>query len=170
MDTPPWPWRIGNVEVKASLVSHRRSTLGYRLSENGTSVCYLPDHEPALGENLSTAKADWISGTALACDASLLIHDCRYTEAEYRAPRLGHSSLPDTLSFARRCEADQVLLFHHDPAHDDARLVALQAEAAGRWTALCGEEPVEMAPEGQLIDVSAASDVTPSGAESSKAE
>jgi glyoxylase-like metal-dependent hydrolase (beta-lactamase superfamily II) len=27
--------------------SHRGPTLGYRLTENATSLCYLPDHEPA---------------------------------------------------------------------------------------------------------------------------
>ena len=30
-----------------SPISHRGPTLGYRLTENATSLCYLPDHEPA---------------------------------------------------------------------------------------------------------------------------
>jgi phosphoribosyl 1,2-cyclic phosphodiesterase len=153
-DAPPSPWRIGNVEVKAALVAHRGPTLGYRLAENGASVCYLPDHEPALGENLSTAKANWISGHALARDASLLIHDCQSAEDEYRAHRgWGHSGLPDAITFARRCDPHRLLLFHHDPAHDDSRLAALQAEAVGRWATLGGERPVEMARERQLIEL-----------------
>ena len=96
--SPSAPWRIGDVEVKASLVSHRGPTLGYRLSEDGASLCYLPDHEPALGQDLSTAAGSWISGHGLARDASLLIHDCQYAEGEYPAHRgWGHSSLPDAL-------------------------------------------------------------------------
>jgi phosphoribosyl 1,2-cyclic phosphodiesterase len=102
-DVPPEPWRIGAVELRAELVSHRGATLGYRLSENGTSLCYLPDHEPALGEDLATAPADWISGHELARGASLLIHDGQYTEREYHAHRgWGHSSVPDALAFAHR--------------------------------------------------------------------
>jgi phosphoribosyl 1,2-cyclic phosphodiesterase len=64
-DAPSSPWRIGDVELKASLVSHRGPTLGYRLSEGDASVCYLPDHEPVLGQDLSTAKGAWISGMHL---------------------------------------------------------------------------------------------------------
>jgi phosphoribosyl 1,2-cyclic phosphodiesterase len=86
-DAPSSPWRIGDVELKASLVSHRGPTLGYRLSEGGASVCYLPDHEPGLGQDLSTATGAWISGHGLARGASLLIHDCQYAEAEYRTHR-----------------------------------------------------------------------------------
>jgi phosphoribosyl 1,2-cyclic phosphodiesterase len=161
-DIPPGPWRIGDIEVRTSLVSHRGPTLGYRLTEDCTSLCYLPDHEPGLGlglglgQDLSTLKSTWISGHALARDASLLIHDCQYTEAEYRACRgWGHSSLPDTLSFARRCAPRHLLLFHHDPWHDDARLEALGEEAVGRWTELGGEGPVEMAREGSVIEFAA---------------
>jgi hypothetical protein len=89
-DVPSEPWRIGAVELSAALVSHRGPTLGYRLSENGTSLCYLPDHEPALGQDLASAPAAWISGHGLARGASLLIHDGQYSRDEYaRAPRLG---------------------------------------------------------------------------------
>ena len=92
-DAPSTPWHIGDIELKASLVAHRGPTLGYRLSEGGASLCYLPDHEPGLGQDLSRSEAAWISGHDLARDTSLLIHDCQYTEAEYRAHRgWGHSS------------------------------------------------------------------------------
>ena len=108
-------WRCG-----PALVSHRGPTLGYRLTEDGTSLCYLPDHEPALGQDLTSSQTRWISGHALARGASLLIHDGQYTEDEYPAHRgWGHSSLPDALYFARRCEVERLLLFHHDPWHDD---------------------------------------------------
>jgi phosphoribosyl 1,2-cyclic phosphodiesterase len=155
-DVPSTPWRIGEVELEANLVAHRGPTLGYRLSEAGASLCYLPDHEPGLGEDLSSASTSWISGHGLARDTSLLIHDCQYTEAEYRTHRgWGHSSLPDTLAFARRCEPRALLLFHHDPGHNDARLEALSAEALGCWAELGGEGGVEMAREGRMIDLAA---------------
>jgi phosphoribosyl 1,2-cyclic phosphodiesterase len=131
-EVPSESWRIGDVQVEASLVAHRGTTLGYRLSENGTSLCYLPDHEPALGQYLASSQTAWISGHALARGASVLLHDGQYTEREYPAHRgWGHSSLPDALSFARRCEARRVLLVHHDPAHDDDFLDIHGRDASG---------------------------------------
>jgi phosphoribosyl 1,2-cyclic phosphodiesterase len=153
-DAPQTPWRIGDFEIKASLVAHRGPTLGYRLSEDGASLCYLPDHEPGLGQDLSRSEASWISGHGLAREASLLIHDCQYTEAEYRAHRgWGHSSLTDALTFAARCGPRHLLLFHHDPGHDDACLEALSADAIGRWAQLGREGPLEIAREGRVVEL-----------------
>ena len=156
-DVPSEPWRIGAVELRASLVSHRGPTLGYRLSENGTSLCYLPDHEPALGQDLATAPGAWISGFGLAHGASLLIHDAQYSEREYPAHRgWGHSSLAAALAFARRCDVQRLLLFHHDPSHDDAFLEALRREAVDRWTQLDGQGSVDLAREGVVLDLAGA--------------
>jgi phosphoribosyl 1,2-cyclic phosphodiesterase len=151
-DAVPGRWRIGGVEVKASLVAHRGPTLGYRLEADDASLCYLPDHEPGLGQDLTTSSAAWISGHGLARDASLLIHDCQYTDEEYGAHRgWGHSRVSDALSFARRAQPRWVQLFHHDPAHDDAQLEAIGRDAVRRWGELGGQGPIEMAQEGRTI-------------------
>jgi phosphoribosyl 1,2-cyclic phosphodiesterase len=149
-DAIPGRWRIGGVEVKASLVAHRGPTLGYRLEADDASLCYLPDHEPGLGQDLTTSSVAWISGHGLARDASLLIHDCQYTDEEYGAHRgWGHSRVSDALSFARRAQPRRVQLFHHDPAHDDAQLKAIGRDAVRRWRELGGKGPIEMAQEGR---------------------
>ena len=153
-DVPSEPWRVDGVELRASLVSHRGPTLGFRLSENGTSLCYLPDHEPGLGADMERTPSGWLSGHGLADGASLLLHDCQYSEREYPAHRgWGHSSLPDALAFARRCDARRLLLVHHDPWHDDAFLDALGLEASERWAEQDGQGPVELGREGDVIDV-----------------
>jgi phosphoribosyl 1,2-cyclic phosphodiesterase len=149
------PWTIGELEVKAALVAHRGPTLGYRLSSGAATVCYLPDHEPGLGEDLGTAPPDWISGYALARDASLLIHDCQYEDVEYGMRRgWGHSRLSDALTFAHRSHCRAVTLTHHDPDHDDARLEQIAGAAAERWTQLGGEGAPQLAREGQVIQLS----------------
>jgi len=153
-DARPGAWSIEDVEVRASLVAHRGPTLGYRLGADGASVCYLPDHEPGLGENLTSASAKWISGHGLARDASLLIHDCQYTDEQYAAHwGWGHSCVGDALVFARRCEPRHLLLFHHDPGHDDARLETIGQDAGSRWAKLAGEGPIEMAREGRVLEL-----------------
>src|SRR5256885_2399057 len=64
-------WQIGSARVRAASVTHRGPTLGYRIKADGTSVCYIPDHEPGLGASLTELDDEWISGFDLACDASL---------------------------------------------------------------------------------------------------
>ena len=153
-DMPTTPCRIGGVEVRTSLVAHRGLTLGYRLTQDAASLCYLPDHEPGLGQNLSVSDPDWISGHALASGASLLIHDCQYTDAEYPTHRgYGHSRVSDTLAFAARANPRRTLLFHHDPGHDDADLDAMAEEAASQWETHGGDGTVEMARECQVIEL-----------------
>jgi phosphoribosyl 1,2-cyclic phosphodiesterase len=154
VDAPAEHWAIDGLEVESALVSHRGPTLGYRLTENECSLCYIPDHEPALGQNLETSPAGWISGHVLARDATLLIHDGQYDEAEYAAHRgWGHSGIPDTLAFARRAEAKKTLLFHHDPEHTDERLDMLSAEAQDRWSGLGGPGELAMAREGDELEI-----------------
>ena len=143
--------QLGEIEVRAAFVSHRGPTLGYRLSSDTASVCYLPDHEPGLGENLEAAEATWISGHGLAKEASLLIHDCQYEDAEYAERRgWGHSSVSDALSFARRVDSPHVLMFHHDPDHDDAQLESLGFRIGEAWR---GAGTVELARDGQVVDL-----------------
>ncbi|HWN73562.1 MAG TPA: MBL fold metallo-hydrolase, partial [Solirubrobacterales bacterium] len=114
--------------------------LGYRIDDGDSSLAYIPDHEPALGADLDELEEDWISGFALAKDASLLIHDGQYTDAEYPCHLgWGHSAMSHALSFARRTGAERTALFHHDPLHSDDTLDAMGAEARGRWAELGGD-------------------------------
>jgi phosphoribosyl 1,2-cyclic phosphodiesterase len=149
------PWRLGSATVEAALVNHRGHTLGYRISDGGTTLCYLPDHEPALGQSLEDSASEWISGFRLARGASLLIHDGQYADDEYPAHLgWGHCGLSDALRFALRTEVRQLLLFHHDPEHDDARLDALESEARARWASLGGDgSQVELATEQRAYDI-----------------
>jgi len=132
-------WEIAGATIQAASVTHRGPTLGYRVSEGGQSVVYIPDHEPGLGTPLSELDDEWISGLALASGASLLIHDCQYTDAEYPSHLgWGHSPLSDALEFGRRAHAERLLLFHHDPLHSDAFLDELWGTATEQWAAAGG--------------------------------
>jgi phosphoribosyl 1,2-cyclic phosphodiesterase len=148
-EVPPNGWRLGEFGVRAALVAHRGPTLGYRIEQSGTSLCYVPDHEPGLGTSLPSMPAGWVSGLGLAHRATALIHDAQYADEEYPSRRgWGHSSLSDTLAFARRAEPERLLLFHHDPSHDDARLEALERQAME-----LSDGRVQLAREGQLFDL-----------------
>jgi phosphoribosyl 1,2-cyclic phosphodiesterase len=154
-DAEPLGWAIGSARVLAKPVNHRGPTLGYRIEEDGTALCYIPDHEPGLGAPLEALDDDWISGFELARNASLLIHDCQYTDAEYpHHLGWGHCPLSDALSFARRVAAERLLLFHHDPLHSDAFLDRFGREAVAQWERLGGRrEEIELAAERCELDV-----------------
>jgi phosphoribosyl 1,2-cyclic phosphodiesterase len=137
---PEAEWRIGSATVRASSVTHRGPTLGYRIDDGEDSLAYIPDHEPALGADLANLPDEWISGLDLARDASLLIHDGQYADDEYPDHLgWGHSAVGDALTFADRAKARRTLLFHHDPTHSDDFLDRLGAEARSRWADLGGD-------------------------------
>jgi phosphoribosyl 1,2-cyclic phosphodiesterase len=150
---PPERWTIGPATIEAGLVLHRGPTLGYRITDGDSVLCYLSDHEPALGQDLERDDAEWISGFGLARGASLLVHDGQYTDREYGGTRgWGHSRVDDALAFGRRAEVGRLALFHHDPAHDDDALEAIGAEAREQWAARGGDaRAVTMAREGETI-------------------
>jgi phosphoribosyl 1,2-cyclic phosphodiesterase len=154
-DVPDGEWEIGSARLNGAPVSHPDSTVGYRVEENGRVLVYIPDHEPALGVELDRLEASWISGYGLACEADILLHDAQYTDEEYaRRVGWGHSSLSHVLRFAERARTRQLVLFHHDPAHDDAMLDELGATACARWDGE-GAAPL-VAHEGMEIDLDAA--------------
>jgi phosphoribosyl 1,2-cyclic phosphodiesterase len=148
-------WKVGTATITAAIVAHRGVTLGYRITEGATSLCYLPDHEPALGTDLRDAQPGWISGIGLAADATVLIHDGQYSEEEYPSHiGWGHSSVPDAVEFAQRANAQRLILTHHDPAHDDRTLEQLGLQAASAWQQR-GRDPSEllMAHEGLTVSL-----------------
>ena len=151
---PADEWQIGSARIQATPVRHRGPTLGFRITEGDSSVCYLPDHEPALGVPLAEGEPDWISGFALAERCSLLLHDCQYTDEEYpERVGWGHSRMSDALLFARRSEAERVLLFHHDPLHTDDELDLIHRRAGEQWLELGGPPgALAMAIEGSELE------------------
>jgi ribonuclease BN (tRNA processing enzyme) len=80
----------------------------------------------------------------------VLIHDGQYADAEYPAHvGWGHSSISDAVAFADRANVGRLILFHHDPTHDDHQLDRLAERARQAWTAT-GRDPqhVTLATEG----------------------
>jgi phosphoribosyl 1,2-cyclic phosphodiesterase len=161
LDTPATEWEVGPATVRAEAVTHRGPTLGYRITDAGTTLTYISDHEPGLGAPLESLEPEWISGYDLARDADLLIHDCQYTDAEYPDHvGWGHSRLTDTLTFANRVDARRLMPFHHDPLHSDDFLDEFADTATQRWTQMGGDpDTIELAVERQELEVSAPAQV-----------
>jgi phosphoribosyl 1,2-cyclic phosphodiesterase len=151
-DVPRQPWAIDGASLTASLVVHPGPTVGYRIETPRASVAYLPDHEPALAGVIGETPPDWISGAGLAAGVDVLFHDAQYSEDEYEA-RIGwgHSSVADAVTFARMAGARRLLLFHHEPLHDDGSLDRLEEHARS----LAGSDGVlaTFAREGMVVEI-----------------
>jgi phosphoribosyl 1,2-cyclic phosphodiesterase len=148
-DAPAEPVQIGPFTVRADLIVHPGSTVGYRITEGHRTIAYLPDHEPALGGTRVPSSGRWTSGYALAKHADLLLHDAQYTAEEVRT-RIGwgHSSIEQTVAFAELAGARRLVPFHHDPSHDDGQLDAMHAQMRAMTSI-----PVEGGCEGATFDV-----------------
>lgn len=112
------------LEVATTRLNHPGGATGYRVSWGGASVCYLTDTEHFQG-GCDPALRDFAAG------ADLLIYDCCYTDAEYESRvGWGHSTWRHGVELADAADAGRLVLFHHDPGHDDDTMDAIAAEAA----------------------------------------
>jgi phosphoribosyl 1,2-cyclic phosphodiesterase len=152
---PIGEWSLGSARIQAEAVIHRGPTLGFRIEDADATLCYLPDHEPALVGPLDQIGDDWLSGYTLAHEADVLIHDAQYTDDEYpEHSGWGHSAISHTVEFANRCEVGRTVFFHHDPSHSDAQLDRVLDDGREQW-AERGRDPetLELAREETVIDV-----------------
>jgi phosphoribosyl 1,2-cyclic phosphodiesterase len=134
---------LGKVKVHAALVNHPGVCAGYRIFTSAGSVAFLPDHEPyefflhaVRGNRLSSAQAKQIAADEQAGlvrflhGSDILILDTQYTDGEYKAHiGWGHSSISSAVSLALEAEVQTLVLFHHDPNHDDETVDAMLESA-----------------------------------------
>jgi phosphoribosyl 1,2-cyclic phosphodiesterase len=116
----PGSFLLPDLDVEAERVCHPGRTVGYRLSDGGGVLAYLPDHELAIEPRSSL---DLVDG------ADVLIHDAQYTARECALHSgWGHSSIDQAVTFAAAANVDTLVAFHHDPGHNDDAVDRLLAE------------------------------------------
>jgi phosphoribosyl 1,2-cyclic phosphodiesterase len=133
---------IGNAKVMVRSVPHVGQTNGYRVEWNGMSVAYVSDHQsPLHGEDEGMSVAD--SVLELAQDVDVLIHDAQYWPGEWRRKNdWGHCTVDYAVHVARVAGAKRLVLFHHDPAHDDAEVDKVLAHASRCASGTCIDEVI----------------------------
>jgi len=142
--------KIDHLSVSSAYLCHPGPTMGYRINNEQTSLCYIPDHEVALGVPTFPKSPAWTSGFDLAADTDLLIHDAQYSDEEYQAKiGWGHSSFTQAIRFAEMCRTKKLFLFHHDPVHSDQQLEELLAA----HTPVSKNFEINLAKEGDQIEL-----------------
>src|SRR5881296_3097800 len=156
---------IGKVQVRAMFVNHPGVCAGYRLLTSAGSIAFLPDHEPyefflhsARGNKISPEQAKKTAADGHEAlvqflhGSDILILDAQYTDEEYqRHIGWGHAPVSSAVALALDAEVHKLLLFHHDPGHDD-QMVDKMLESARALVAKSGQSmEVEAAQEGAEI-------------------
>ncbi len=114
------------LRVGTAALCHPGNAIGYRIEWGGASVCYITDTEhPADGLDRNLLR--FVAG------ADVMIYDATFTDAEYRS-RIGwgHSTWRAGADLADAASVGQLVLFHHDPAHNDDTMDAIAAAVAER--------------------------------------
>ncbi len=135
---------VAGFQVVASENKHTGKSVSYRLTYGSHTVMYSTDHQ--AGDAAVDARL-----VALARGIDLWILSAQYTPAERLShPNWGHSSHIEAVAMAVEAGVKTVVLFHHDPDHDDAQLDAMHRQAI----AAAGDAvQVLMARDGLVIDI-----------------
>ncbi len=104
----------------------RAGILIFRITYRGRSLVIATDTEGYVGGDQKLI--------AFARDADVLVHDAEYDEHEYCSitpirQGWGHSTWRMAVEVAQQAQVKQLVLHHHNPAHDDAYLEAMMERA-----------------------------------------
>ena len=124
--TPDKTHEVSGLKVTPHLQLHGGDSYGYRFEHNGKSVIYSTDSEHKL-ENRTEAEAF----ANFFRDADVVIFDAMYALAEAISVKAdwGHSSNIVGVELCQMAHAKHLVLFHHEPANNDATLEGLLKEA-----------------------------------------
>jgi len=135
-------FNIGPVQVETAFANHPGVCLGYKLSTEDGSLAFFPDHEmgfPHHKEAELSAPGDAQLEHPVFEEKQLLqllrrtdvlIIDAQYDNEEYQQHiGWGHGCIDDAVRLAIQAEVRELVLFHHDPDHDDAKIDKMTQQA-----------------------------------------
>ncbi len=137
------PINVQGAVIRSAPLNHPQGCVAYRIEADGGCFVLATDTEPGSPVH-DRALLE------LARDADVLVYDAQYTPEQLRGEKKGwgHSSWLEGVQIASKCGARRLVLFHHDPDHDDRFVDGLVTRARHNF----GE--VEAAAEGLEIDLS----------------
>ena len=110
--------------VETRPLDHPGGACGYRVTWQGRSFAYVTDTEHPRDGSLDPNVQSLMAG------ADVAIYDATFTDDEYEVYRgWGHSTWREGVRAADAAGVGTLLLFHHDPSHDDAAMDRIAADA-----------------------------------------
>lgn len=135
------PSSHGEIAIHPFPLNHPQGAWGYRLESGGASIVHASDLEHG-DSRLDSLLREHAQG------ADVLVYDAQYTDAEYQSKRgWGHSTWLEATRVARDAGVKHLILFHHDPTHDDAAMSEIVTQARRHF------ENTDAAQEGQTLSL-----------------
>jgi phosphoribosyl 1,2-cyclic phosphodiesterase len=149
-------FEIDGFKVCAFRLRHPGTTLGYRLapSSGGREIAYVTDNELGPGGSYEVTS-DWRERMVeFVAGADTLIHDAMYLDQIIQARAgWGHSTPRQAVDLAREGRCRRLILFHHEPEHDDAALDRLVSDTKDYAARVAPRLEVEAAAEGMSFSL-----------------
>jgi len=119
---------VGDTTVTSRILNHPQGCLGYRITSGEMTVAYCTDNEHPQDGGINPNILE------LADGADIFIYDTQYTPEEYKEkPGWGHSTYEEGIRIAREAGAGKLVLWHHDPEHDDKFIEDLEHKARDQF-------------------------------------
>jgi len=141
VDISQQPVHFGETTVTSFPLNHPQGCLGYSFTNGNRKIVFASDLEHGVPEFDSRL-------VEVAKDADILIYDAQFTPEEYEHRQgWGHSTWLEATKVAKQAKVKKLLLFHHDPTHDDETLRSILSNARQEFP------ETYMATEGETIAV-----------------
>ena len=123
------PFQIGPMTVRPFPLFHPQGAHGFRIEADGAVLVYATDYEHGSAIHDEGLRE-------VAHGADVLISDAQYTPDEYALREgWGHTTWEHAVSLAVEAGVGRLVLFHHDPAHNDDALERIRDQARERFAA-----------------------------------
>lgn len=144
----PGEFEVEGYRVLAREIPHKGGvTYGYRVSDDHSTLTYMPDHYPSLlGPGPEGFGEYHPSAMELASDVDVLVHDSQLVAEEIQSEAwFGHAAAEYTVGLAKAAKARRAVLFHYKPSRTDDAL----DEIAGRFAG----QPVTAATQSLILEL-----------------
>jgi phosphoribosyl 1,2-cyclic phosphodiesterase len=116
------PIDVAGLRISCFPMHHPQGAFGYRLESGHGVAVYASDLEPG-NTDLDRVVREY------AESADTLIYDSQFTPEEYLTHKgWGHSHWREAVSVASDARVKQLVLFHHDPSHDDPAVERIESD------------------------------------------
>jgi phosphoribosyl 1,2-cyclic phosphodiesterase len=127
------PTDLNGAVIRTAPLNHPQGCVGYRIEADGCVFVLATDTEPGSPVHDRSVRE-------LARGGDLLVYDSQYTPHQLEGERKGwgHSSWREGVRIAQEQGVKRLVLFHHDPDSDDARVDSLVAAARQEFPCTTG--------------------------------
>jgi phosphoribosyl 1,2-cyclic phosphodiesterase len=138
----------GGVSISYKKMSHPGDCYAFQVHDGKSRVIYATDTELSERDFIGNGE-----NTAFFKNADLIILDAQYTLVEaLEKTSWGHNAFSMAVDFAGNWGIKHLVLFHHDPAYDDKKLLDM-AESARIYAERTNRKGIEITPAMEGMEI-----------------